>query len=299
MREPALVGDCVAAMRAAVEYSGDGQMPHRRRRTRAARGAVRPRRGGSRRGRDALIVHARKAWLEGLSPKDNRSVPPLDYPLVYELKAAHPDLPIAINGGIADLAAAQEHLEHVDGAMFGRAAYQNPELLIDVDPRIFGEPAPFADAFEALEAYFPYVARELERGARLHDMTRHLVGLFSGRPGARAYRQRLAMLATRPGAGLATLSDAVAAVSARAARRGGMSGADAPSARSAPRLTSPSAPAGRARPNSSAAVRGSSCRAGFRRARPCARPARDVAHDDRPDGDAVERSRRRSPRRWR
>ena len=159
------------------------------------------------------MVHARKAWLKGLSPKDNRSVPPLDYPLVYELKRAYPDLTIAINGGIADLAAASEHLKYVDGAMLGRAAYRNPELLIDVDPGIFGEPSPVADAFQALEAYFPYVERELRRGARLHDMTRHLVGLFSGRSGARLYRQRLATLATRRGAGVEALSDAMAAVS--------------------------------------------------------------------------------------
>ena len=93
-------------------------------------------------GADAVIVHARKAWLDGLSPKDNRTVPPLDYPLVYELKAAFPDLPIAINGGLADLEAAQAALAHVDGAMLGRAAYQNPELLLGVDPDLFGEPAP-------------------------------------------------------------------------------------------------------------------------------------------------------------
>ena len=212
MREPSLVGDCVAAMRAAVNIpvtvkcriGVDQQEP--RQALFAFVAAVRAA------GVDALIVHARKAWLNGLSPKDNRSVPPLDYPLVYELKRANPDLAIAINGGIADLAAAQEHLKQVDGAMLGRAAYQNPELLIDVDGAIFGERSPVADAFQALEAYFPYVERELRRGARLHDMTRHLVGLFSGRPGARVYRQRLAMLATRRGAGVETLNDAIAAV---------------------------------------------------------------------------------------
>jgi tRNA-dihydrouridine synthase A len=121
-------------------------------------------------------------------------------------------LPIAINGGIVSLAAARAHLDRVDGVMIGRAAYQNPELLLNVDPWIFDAPAPFADAFEALEAYEPYVARELEKGARLADMTRCLLGLFPGRPGARVYRQRMSMLATRPGAGLATLREAVAAV---------------------------------------------------------------------------------------
>jgi len=120
-----------------------------------------------------------------------------------------PRLPIAVNGGIGDLQAARGHLRWVDGAMVGRAAYQNPEMLLGVDPEIFAEPAPLADAFEAVEAYSPYVARELARGARLHEMTRHMLGLFAGRPGARAYRQKLATLATRPGAGLDVLREAV------------------------------------------------------------------------------------------
>ena len=163
-------------------------------------------------GATGVIVHARKAWLEGLSPKDNRTVPPLDYALVYQLKAAHPDLPIAINGGIVSLAEANAHLDRVDGVMIGRAAYQNPELLLKVDPWIFGEPASFVDAFEALDAYEPYVARELAAGTRLADMTRHILGLFAGRPGARLYRQTLSTLAPRPGAGLAVLRQAVEAV---------------------------------------------------------------------------------------
>jgi len=164
-------------------------------------------------GAAGVIVHARKAWLEGLSPKDNRTVPPLDYALVYALKAAHPALPIAVNGGIVSLAAANAHLDRVDGVMIGRAAYQNPELLLNVDPWIFGQSAPVADSFEALEAYEPYLARQLKQGVRLADMTRHLLGLFAGRPGARLYRQRLSTLAPRAGAGLATLREAVAAVS--------------------------------------------------------------------------------------
>ncbi|MGO4870339.1 MAG: tRNA dihydrouridine(20/20a) synthase DusA [Roseiarcus sp.] len=209
LREPALVAECVAAMAAATSVpvtvkcriGVDEQEPREALfalvEAVAAAGAA------------GVIVHARKAWLEGLSPKDNRTVPPLDYALVYELKAAHPALPIAVNGGIGDLKAALEHLRWVDGAMVGRAAYQNPEMLLGVDPEIFGQPAPSRDAFAALEAYEPYVARELARGARLHDMTRHLIGLFAGRPGARAYRQRLATLAPRPGAGLAELREAV------------------------------------------------------------------------------------------
>jgi len=163
-------------------------------------------------GAAAVIVHARKAWLEGLSPKDNRSIPPLDYEIVHAVKRAHPSLPIAINGGLTSLEATRAELDHVDGVMLGRAAYQNPDLLLGVDAEIFGDAAPFADSFAALEAYYPYVARQLARGARLHDMTRHLTGLFAGRPGARAYRQRLSVNATRAGAGLEALMDAVAAV---------------------------------------------------------------------------------------
>ena len=214
MREPALVAECVAAMAAAVSHlpvtvkcriGVDEQEPREALfafvEAVAAAGAA------------GVVVHARKAWLEGLSPKDNRSIPPLDYPLVYALKAAHADLPIAINGGVADLTSARGHLAYLDGVMVGRAAYQNPEMLLGVDPEIFGEPAPVGDAFEAIEAYLPYVERQLAGGVRLHDMTRHMLGLFAGRPGARLYRQRLATQATRPGAGLAALRDAVAAVS--------------------------------------------------------------------------------------
>ncbi len=209
MREPALVADCVAAMNAAVtipitvkcRIGVDDQEPHE-----ALFGLVAAVKAA---GAGAVIVHARKAWLEGLSPKDNRTIPPLDYDLVHALKAAHPDLPIAINGGIADLQTAQRQLAHVDGVMMGRAAYQSPELLLGVDPLLFGEPAPVADGFEAVEAYLPYVERALARGVRLHDMTRHMLGLFAGRPGARSYRQTLATLAPRHGAGVEVMLQAV------------------------------------------------------------------------------------------
>jgi tRNA-dihydrouridine synthase A len=212
MREPALVADCVAAMVGAValpitvkcRIGVDAQEPRA-----ALFDLVEAVKAA---GAAAVIVHARKAWLEGLSPKDNRDIPPLDYPLVYELKAAQHDLAIAINGGIGDLDAAREHLRHVDGVMFGRAAYQSPEMLMRVDPLLFGQEAPFADPFEAVEAYAPYIARALERGVRLHDMTRHMLGLFAGRPGARAYRQKLAMLAPARGAGLEVLREALAQV---------------------------------------------------------------------------------------
>ena len=215
MREPELVGEGVAAMKAAVRIpvtvkcriGVDDQEPRQAlfafvERVKAA-------------GADAVIVHARKAWLDGLSPKENRDIPPLDYPLVAELKRTHPDLPVAVNGGVRDLAAAAALLREVDGVMVGRAAYQNPEMLIGVDPLLFGEAAPVADAFEAVEAYVPYIERELAAGTRLHDMIRHLLGLFAGRPGARAYRRRLATHAPQRGAGLDVLREAVAEVSPR------------------------------------------------------------------------------------
>ena len=130
----------------------------------------------------------------------------------YRLKQARPDLPIAINGGIRTLAEAKAHLAHVDGVMLGRAAYQKPEILLAVDRELFGEAPPVADAFEAVEAFEPYVAARLAEGVRLHAMTRHMLGLFAGRPGARAYRRHLATEATKPGAGLDTLREAVAHV---------------------------------------------------------------------------------------
>ncbi len=217
MREAALVADCVGAMAQSVavpvtvkcRIGVDEQEPPEALFTFAA--AVKA--GGA----AALIVHARKAWLEGLSPKDNRTIPPLDYPLVYDLKRAHPHWVIIINGGLSSVEDAKAHLAHVDGAMFGRAAYQNPELLLEVDPEVFGESAPSEDAFEALNAFMPLIATGLERGERLHDFTRHLLGLFAGRPGARAYRRMLATEAVRAGAGLDVLRAAIRQVARREA----------------------------------------------------------------------------------
>jgi tRNA-dihydrouridine synthase A len=164
-------------------------------------------------GCDELTVHARKAWLKGLSPKENRDIPPLDYPRVYRLKAARPDLPVAINGGIKTWGEIHEHLEHVDGVMLGRVAYHEPEILLGVDRELHGAEPPVADGFEAVDAYEPYIAAQLEKGERLSSMTRHMLGLFTGRPGARAYRRHLATEAVRPGAGLDTLREAVGHVS--------------------------------------------------------------------------------------
>ena len=168
-------------------------------------------------GCDALIVHARKAWLNGLSPKENRDIPPLDYDRVYRLKAAMPDVPVIINGGIASLDEARRHLEHVDGVMLGRAAYHDPWRLLSVDAELFGESAPHTAMKQVFEAMVPYIERELARGTRLHSMTRHFVGAFHGVPGARAFRRHLAENGVKPGAGVNVLRDAIALVGDREA----------------------------------------------------------------------------------
>jgi tRNA-dihydrouridine synthase A len=168
-------------------------------------------------GADALIVHARKAWLNGLSPKENRDIPPLDYDRVYRLKAAMPDVPIIINGGIADLAEAKQHLRFVDGVMLGRVAYQEPWHLLSADPELFGEAAPHATMKDVFEAMTPYIEAELARGTRLHSITRHFVGAFHGVPGARAFRRHLAENGVKPGAGINVLRDAIALVEERVA----------------------------------------------------------------------------------
>jgi len=162
-------------------------------------------------GARTFIVHARKAWLKGLSPKENRDIPPLDYPLVWRLKRERPDLVIEINGGIADLDEAQAHLAHVDGVMLGRAAYHTPALLGEVDARIFGAGDIIGPA-DAVDRYRPYVARELACGTHLAAMTRHMLGLFHGRPGARAWRRILTVEGVKPGAGLEVIDRALAAV---------------------------------------------------------------------------------------
>jgi tRNA-dihydrouridine synthase A len=212
MAEPALVGDCVAAMKAAVtvpitvkcRIGIDDQDPEQSLDTFA--------RAVEQAGADALIVHARKAWLKGLSPKENRELPPLDYRRVYRLKATHPDLTIVLNGGIETLEAAREHLAHVDGVMVGRAAYQEPWRLLAVDPVLFGEAASFGSPKQAAVALIPYIARELAGGTRLHAITRHLHGLFHAVPGARAFRRRLAEAAGEPQAGAEVLAAALALV---------------------------------------------------------------------------------------
>jgi tRNA-dihydrouridine synthase A len=168
-------------------------------------------------GADALIVHARKAWLNGLSPKENRDIPPLDYHRVYRLKTSLPDVPVIINGGIASLGEAKQHLDHVDGVMLGRAAYQEPWRLLAVDSELFGETPPHAAMKDVFEAMLPYIERELGQGVRLHSITRHFVGAFHGVPGARAFRRHLAENGVKAAAGIDVLREAIARVEDRVA----------------------------------------------------------------------------------
>jgi tRNA-dihydrouridine synthase A len=212
MRAPSLVGDCVAALKACVgvpvtvkcRLGVDDQDPE------VALDALASAAVAA--GCDALIVHARKAWLKGLSPKENRSVPALDYDRVRRLKQRFPQVVVVLNGGLATISAMEAELARVDGVMVGRAAYQDPVLLLDVDPVLFGAPAPVADAIAALDAYMPYVALRLAEGVPLNAMARHVLGLFNGRRGARAWRRHLAAEAVKRGAGLDCLQAALAHV---------------------------------------------------------------------------------------
>jgi tRNA-dihydrouridine synthase A len=212
MADPGLVAACVAAMKQAVtipvtvkcRIGIDDQDPELAL-DMLARAVVDA-------GADTLIVHARKAWLNGLSPKQNRDIPPLDYDRVYRLKAALPRVPVIINGGIGSLAEAKGHLAHVDGVMLGRAAYQEPWRLLTVDAELFGEPAARRDMKAVFDALMPYITRQLEDGVRLHAITRHFVGAFHGVRGARAFRRHLSTHGVRPGAGIEVLREAMALV---------------------------------------------------------------------------------------
>jgi tRNA-dihydrouridine synthase A len=209
MAEPELVARCVAAMNARVAVpvtvkcrigidEQDSEADLERFVTVVAAGGCR-----------TFIVHARKAWLTGLSPKENRDIPPLDYGRVWRLKAAHPDLEIVINGGIASLPQAEEHLKYVDGVALGRAAYQRPYLLAEVDRRLFGDAHAPPSRRAVLEALIPYAERQLAAGCRLNAITRHILGLYHGEPRARAFRRHLAETAPRAGAGSEVLRAAI------------------------------------------------------------------------------------------
>ncbi len=213
MAEPARVGDCVASMKAAVAVpvtvkcrlgidDQDIEAP-------LDRFVAELRRAGA----DAVIVHARKAWLNGLSPKENREVPPLDHGRVHRLKASNPDFPIVLNGGLGSVDEALDHLAQVDGVMLGRAAFQTPYLLAGVDSRVFQEAVPAVEPGEAVARMRPYIVRELGRGTPLHHLTKPLLGLFHAVPGARQWRRILTEAAQKPGAGEETLDEALAAVS--------------------------------------------------------------------------------------
>jgi tRNA-dihydrouridine synthase A len=218
MREPELVADCMAAMKGAVavpvtvkcRIGVDDQDP--------SEALFRLVELSAAAGVETFVVHARKAWLKGLSPKENRDIPPLDYDLVYRLKRERPDLTIVINGGVASLDQTEAHLAQVDGVMMGRAAYHEAGQLGQVDRRIFGEEVADVTPFEAVERYRPYLAAQLEAGVRLPSMARHMLGLFHGLPGARSWRRILTVEGTKAGAGLEVVDHALEAVSgARAA----------------------------------------------------------------------------------
>ncbi|WP_137157359.1 tRNA dihydrouridine(20/20a) synthase DusA [Rhizobium sp. FKL33] len=212
MRTPDVVAAGVAAMKAAVSIpvtvkcriGVDEQDPEEALDTlaRAALGA----------GADALWVHARKAWLQGLSPRENRDIPPLDYDRVYRLKQLYPEVFIGINGGIQTLDQAEQHLAHLDGVMLGRAAYHDMALMGEVDARIYGGPVKTIDWIAIRDAMMAYAEAHIAQGGKLGNITRHMIGLFSGVDGARRFRQILSSDAVKPGAGPEVIARAFAAV---------------------------------------------------------------------------------------
>ena len=212
MREPDRVAECVAAMRQATDLEVTVKT-----RIGIDDDAAGPRLAGlvervAEAGCHGFIVHARNAWLRGLSPRQNRDVPPLRYDTVYALKRDRPELEIVINGGITDLDQCRAHLQRVDGVMLGRAAYHDPYLLAGVDAELFDDPAPVPSRHQVVERYLPYVERQLAEGVRLGQVTRHMLGLFQGCPGARRWRRRLSEHSHRPGAGTEVIARALAEV---------------------------------------------------------------------------------------
>ncbi|HEY4203317.1 MAG TPA: tRNA dihydrouridine(20/20a) synthase DusA [Devosiaceae bacterium] len=217
MAEPDLVAECIRAMRDATDTPvtvkcriGIDDQDTEESLDRFADAMVAA-------GVDALYVHARKAWLKGLSPKENRTIPPLDYPRVYRLAERLSPLPVMINGGIETLVQAQEHLAHTSGVMLGRAAYHNPTLLQSVDAAVFGDPASAMSLTEIIWTMAAYAESEIQRGARLNQIARHMLGLANGLPGARQFRQILSVDACKPGAGPETFFNALAALDLEAA----------------------------------------------------------------------------------
>jgi tRNA-dihydrouridine synthase A len=220
MREPERVAECMAAAIASVRIPAtvkcrigvDDQLPEESLFSLVDQCAQA--------GVTTFIVHARKAWLEGLSPKENRDIPPLDYGLVHRLKAERPGLTIVINGGLKSLEEARAHVEQgLDGAMLGRAAYHEPAILGEADRMLFDPEAQVVTPEEAVLAYRPYLASELARGTHLYAMARHMLGLFHGRPGARAWRRILTVEGVKAGAGLEVVDRALDTVTQEAHRR--------------------------------------------------------------------------------
>ncbi|MCG3723876.1 tRNA dihydrouridine(20/20a) synthase DusA [Vibrio cincinnatiensis] len=213
MAEPQLVADCVAAMKAVVDIPV----------------TVKTRIGiddqdsyeflthfitlvSERGGCEQFTIHARKAWLSGLSPKENREIPPLDYPRAYQLKKDFSHLSIAINGGVKSLAEALEHLQHVDGVMIGREAYQSPYLLAEVDQQIFGLDRPVKRRSQVVQEMYPYIEQQLSQGVYLGHITRHMLGLFQNMPGARQWRRYISENVHKPGSGVDVVEQALAKI---------------------------------------------------------------------------------------
>jgi tRNA-dihydrouridine synthase A len=209
MAEPALVAECVAAMRAVVNMPVtvktrigiDGRDSYEELVDFVGHVAA----GGCR----IFVIHARKAWLQGLSPRENREIPPLHYEVVHRLKQDFPGLTVVLNGGLTTLHAVAEQLLKVNGVMIGRAAYENPYLLANVDRQFFASSTPPLSRHQVMEAFTPYIEDQLRKGTPLHCMTRHVLGLFQGIPGARAWRRTLSERACRPGAGMETVTAAL------------------------------------------------------------------------------------------
>ncbi len=213
MAEPQLVADCVSAMREVVDIPV----------------TVKTRIGideqdsyefltdfistvHEKGGVDQFTIHARKAWLKGLSPKENREIPPLDYPRAYQIKKDFPQLTIAVNGGVKTLEETKEHLQHLDGVMIGREAYQNPYLLAEVDQQIFGSDKEIIKRSDVVKAMYPYIEQELSNGAHLGHITRHMLGLFQAMPGARQWRRYISENAHKPGSGIEVVEAALAKI---------------------------------------------------------------------------------------
>ncbi|MET0094412.1 MAG: tRNA dihydrouridine(20/20a) synthase DusA [Sedimenticola sp.] len=214
MATPELVAECVAAMRDAVSI--DMTVKHRigiddhdsYQELCDFVGA------SAEAGCRTFIVHARKAWLQGLSPKENREIPPLSYETVYQLKRDFPDREIVINGGILTLDQAEEHLQQVDGVMIGREAYHNPWILVETDRRLYGDDHPLPSRHEIIERLIPFIEQEQAAGTPVSRITRHILGLFNGQPGARAWRRHISENAHRKGADYSVVLDAAAKVPA-------------------------------------------------------------------------------------